>query len=292
MPICGVLNFNTNLISKIQNGFLLWFYWSNTFLLLFYWNLFSLCVCKSFLSLRGFKKYFLWSPSLIALASFLLPVWILLLCRVSSLDSLIGSRIFVCELIVKAVLWLLLPCSCKLVCFLTRALVSNSAPSSFSALYTLVRAWVLLSRSGSHSGSVTHAGTFLWLWLVVMVQTFLPHSRLAAWLGSSPAPCPLGRSWDLCSCGSYQTYSPMHFDSSWNCRVSSFDSFIFRWGLLFLVCDSLIFKQHFINFEISKVWSINSVSQEQKREAAECVHCDFDPVIFHNLLLFLSDLIT
>lgn len=234
---------------------------SHTFLLLFYWTLFSLCGCKSLLSLRGFEKYFLWSPPLIALASFLLPVWILLFCRVWSLDILICPRIFVCELIVKAVLWLLLPCSYQLVCFLARGLVNSSAQSSLSALYTL---WCRLG-SWSPVGALILAplhmqgcscGCDSW-W---MVQTSCPHSRLAAWFESSPAPCPLGRSWDLCSLCSHQTYSPLHFDSSWNCRISSFDSFIFREHLLFLICDSLIFKQHFINFEISKVWSINSVS--------------------------------
>lgn len=28
------------------------------------------------------------------------------------------------------------------------------------------------------------------------------------------------------------------------------------------------------------------MSEEQKREVIECVHSDFDPVIFRNLLLF------
>lgn len=162
---------------------------SHTFLLVFYWTLFSLCGCKSLLSLWGFEKYFLWSPPLIALASFLLPVWILLFCRVWSLDILICPRIFVCELIVKAVLWLLLPCSYKLVCFLIRGLVNSSAQSSFSALYTVVEAWVLVSCRCSHSGPITHAGTFLWLWLTVDGADILSPFTVSCmvWVQSCPS---------------------------------------------------------------------------------------------------------
>lgn len=97
-----------------------------------------------------------------------------------------------------------------------------------------------------------------------MVQVFRPHSQLIVWFWVQFSPWPPGGYWDVCSHGSHRTHRPrdqVALIPTWNCRVPSFDSFVFSESSLFLICDSLflISKQYYVNFKISKDLSLNSM---------------------------------